>query len=392
MCGIFLLSSKKPLSDIEISKLKLITTKLRHRGPDAEGFFLSEDRQVFISHYRLAIIDLDERSNQPMIKENLVITFNGEIYNFKKIKQELTKRGSKFFTESDTEVILEAYKHFGKDCLDLFTGMFAFCIYNKNSKEIFCARDRIGEKPLIYYIDDQKLIIASEIPVILRTLREIYNSQPDIDNDILSLYYLGTYRHIPEPYSIWKGIKKLEPAKYLLIKDNKIQENNFYYQPKISKEYLNYPESKICKMVKQSLIEAVELTTVSDVPLAVLLSGGVDSSIISFILKKILNKDIIAFTYGRDENDEEIQRARLVANKLKIPLKIFYFKEGDVLKSLRDIISIYGEPLCLFQFAYSDILYKNIRNEGIKVVITGNGGDEIFMVIPRILKLYYFRI
>lgn len=378
MCGIFLLYQKDPLTEDTISKLKKINSCLKHRGPDAEGFFISKDKKLLMGHNRLAIIDLDERANQPMIKENFVIIFNGEIYNFKSIRTLLTQKGSVFLTKSDTEVIIEAYRHFGKNCVNLFQGMFAFCIYDINSNEIFCARDRIGEKPLIYYSDKEKIIISSEIPPILKTLKDVFKEKLSIKEEILTLYFLANYQHIPEPFSIWDKIKKIKPGCYLIIRNSKIEEYDFYYQPQITEKYLEENEEKIAHLLREKLIKAVELTTVADVPIAILLSGGVDSSIIVYILKKILKKDIIAFTYGKDENDEEVKRASKIAEALNIPIKKFYFEEDAVLDSLKETIALYGEPLSLFQFAYSDILFKNIKKEGIKVVITGHGSDEIF--------------
>lgn len=374
MCGIFVVSSREELTQEEINEFKKVSQLLSHRGPDADGFYISPNKKVFMAHKRLSIIDLSDKSNQPMKRNNLVIVFNGEIYNFKEIREKLKNKGYRFETSSDTEVILSAYQEFGIDCLSLLKGMFAFCIYDEKQNILFSARDRVGEKPIVYYKDERYIILSSEIKPIV----ELSFSKKSINKESLFLYFLGNYRHIPEPFSIWQGVRKLKPASFIIIKDADILKEDFYYQPKINYEIKNYPKEQIKKIVKEKVIEAIELTSVSDVPISILLSGGVDSSIIAYVLKTILKKDVVAFTYGASPDDEEVKRAKYVAEQLKIPHKIFYFDNIDVKKRIKNIIKIYAEPLSLLQFAYSDVLYEAIKREGFKVVITGNGSDELF--------------
>lgn len=374
MCGIFVVSSREELTQEEINEFKKVSQLLSHRGPDADGFYISPNKKVFMAHKRLSIIDLSDKSNQPMKRNNLVIVFNGEIYNFKEIREKLKNKGYRFETSSDTEVILSAYQEFGIDCLSLLKGMFAFCIYDEKQNILFSARDRVGEKPIVYYKDERYIILSSEIKPIV----ELSFSKKSINKESLFLYFLGNYRHIPEPFSIWQGVRKLKPASFIIIKDADILKEDFYYQPKINYEIKNYPKEQIKKMVKEKVIEAIELTSVSDVPISILLSGGVDSSIVAYVLKTILKKDVVAFTYGASPDDEEVKRANYVAEQLKIPHKIFYFDHIDVEQRMKNIIKIYAEPLSLLQFAYSDVLYEAIKREGFKVVITGNGSDELF--------------
>jgi asparagine synthase (glutamine-hydrolysing) len=374
MCGIFVVSSREELTEEEIKEFKKASQLLSHRGPDADGFYISPNKKIFMAHKRLSIIDLSAKSNQPMKKNNLVIVFNGEIYNFKEIREILEKKGHQFATNSDTEVILSAYQEFGIDCLSLLKGMFAFCIYDEKENILFSARDRVGEKPIVNYKDQRYMILSSEI----KSIVELGFFKKSINKEFLFLYFLGNYRHIPEPFSIWQGVRKLKPASFIIIKDGDILKEDFYYQPKINYKIKNYPKGQIKKIVKEKVIEAIELTSVSDVPISILLSGGVDSSIIAYVLKTILKKDVVAFTYGASPNDEEVKRAKYVAERLKIPHKIFYFDHIDVEKRIKNIIKIYAEPLSLLQFAYSDVLYEAIKREGFKVVITGNGSDELF--------------
>ena len=379
MCGILGYCSKEKIKIQEAEVLVRLLNMLSHRGPDAKGEYIDKQKGVFLGHTRLSIIDLDERSNQPIKRNNLVIVFNGEIYNYKEIREKLKNKGYTFYTNSDTEVLLLAYKEWEKDCLSYLRGMFAFCIYDEKKNEFFCARDRIGEKPLIYAETDKGVIISSEIKPIL----ESGLAKKEVDEEALSLLFLGNYKHIPEPFSVWRGIKKLKPGSYIVVKNGKIIEEGFYWKPKVE-EYQEISSQEI----KEKVVEAVQLNSVSDVPISVLLSGGTDSSIVAFVLKEILGKDVIAFTFGRDENDKEVLRAKEVAKILKIPIRVFYFKKEDILKRMEKIITHYAEPLYLLQFAYADILYENIRKEGIKVVLTGNGADEIFYGYTAHTKTY----
>ena len=253
--------------------------------------------------------------------------------------------------------------------MQFLRGMFAFCIYDEEKKELFCARDRIGEKPLLYAETEKGIIISSEIKPILKS----GYIKKHLAQNMLYFLFVGNYKHIPEPFSVWQDIKKVKPGSYLIIRNGKIVEENFYWKPEVK----GYIEASP-KEVKEKVIEAVQLTSVSDVPISILLSGGTDSSIVAYILKKILGKEVIAFTFGLNKNDEEVLRAKEVAKKLNIPLEIFYFDKEDIIKRLKNIILHYGEPLSLLQFAYADILYENIKKAGIKVVLTGNGADEIF--------------
>ena len=383
MCGILVYYSKERIDNKELKILERSLDLLYHRVPDAKGKYLDKHKQLFLGHTRLSIIDPDKRANQPMKRDNLVIVFNGEIYNFKEIREKLKSKGYEFHTNSDTETLLLAYKEWGKDCVYMLRGMFAFCIYDENSKELFCARDRIGEKPLICAETHKGVMISSEIKPIL----ESGFIRKRIDEEVLSFLSIGNYKHIPEPFSVWKNIRKLKPGTYIVIKNGRVVEERFYWIPNV-KEYKDVTP----KEVREKVIEAVELTSVSDVPISILLSGGTDSSIIAFVLKKELGKDVVAFTFGLSENDEEVLRARQVAKILDIPIEIFYFNKKDIVVRLSKIIRHYGEPLCLLQFAYSDILYENIRKFGIKVVLTGNGADEIFYGYTAHTKTFLFSL
>jgi asparagine synthase (glutamine-hydrolysing) len=256
------------------------------------------------------------------------------------------------------------YKKFNKDFLKYLKGMFALVIYDKNENSFFCARDRLGEKPFNYFLNKEKFIFSSELPSILN----LVNTNP---NKNLEPLYYSSFKSFPAPYSYYENIYKLEPASYMIIKDNVITEKDFYWDLYVG----NYKKVTPLEL-KEKVLDAVRLTSVSDVPIAVLLSGGVDSSIIAYALKS-LNVDFKAYVFGKDENDEELKRARLVANHLDIELKEIHFESND-LEVYKKLIKAYGEPTFLLPLVFAYKLYEKISQDGIKVVLTGNGADELF--------------
>ena len=357
MCSVFGYFNYKE----DIKTLKQVSLKMKHRGPDNSDYFY--DDKVFLAHNRLAIIDLDKRANQPFIYEDFIIVFNGEIYNYKELRDKYLKEFN-FKTNSDTETIILMYKKFGKNCVKYFRGMFAFCIYDKEKETFFCARDRVGEKPFFYCIDDNRFIFSSEINPIKDLIKT------NLNKNLEPLYY-SSFKHFPAPYTYYENIFRLEPASYMIIKDFKIVEKDFYWDLEVG----NYKFVKE-EEVKEKVIEAIKYTTISDVKIALLLSGGVDSSIIAYVLK-YLGVDFIAYAFGKDENDEELKRAKLVANYLNIPLKVVTFDSSD-LEIHKKLIVKYGEPIYLLPLIFAYKLYEEISKDNIKVVLSGNGADELF--------------
>lgn len=340
--------------------------RLRSRGPNAGGIYTGKN--CLLGHRRLSILDVDSRSNQPMIFGDLVITFNGEIYNFKELKKELTEKGYKFKTTSDTEVILYAYKEWGEDCVKKFDGMWAFCIHNIKKNTYFLSRDRIGEKPLVYFKGKNKFLFSSEIPALLELL-----NKDEIKPNWQALANFNTYnfRHIPAPYSAFKDIYKLEPGYNLTIQDGKVSKKKYF---KITKQEIE----RIEETTRETIKKATEQTMISDVPVGVFLSGGVDSSLIS----SFMDKNITTYTLGYDKRDPEAVRARKIANKLGVKNKQVYFKnspeKANLLDEIRKTIRAYGEPIHLYQIIYSNMLLEEMKKDGIKVAVGGNGADELF--------------
>lgn len=370
MCGIFGAFANHELSEQDLETLRAAHLVQKHRGPDANGEYLSEDRKVFLAHHRLSIQDLDARSNQPFRSGHHVIVFNGEIYNVRSLQEELRTSGVTLRTNSDTEVIVELYKREGVPSLKKLRGMFAFAIFDEEEKTLFCARDRIGEKPLPYSETEKGFVFASEIPALLKTGWV----KQDIDETVISLFFSGHFKHIPDPCSIWKDLSKLMPGSSLFVREGKVEKRERYYSlPTTSK-------SVSASKVREAVIEAVKLTTISDVPISLLLSGGTDSSIIASVLKRELNTPFQAFAFGKNAEDPELRRARRVARHLDIPLEEVILPDAKekALEIMRLLMQQYGEPLGLLPLTYSTLLMWEIKKAGFKVVLTGNGADELF--------------
>lgn len=308
MCGI---AGKVFLDQKEVAlpDLKKMSDKIAHRGPDDEGFYISPDRKVGLVNRRLAIIDLSSKGHQPMsYKGRYFITFNGEIYNFRDLRTSLEKEQYRFKSRTDTEVILALYDRWGTKCLKYLRGMFAFAIYDAKEKTIFLARDRLGKKPLKYFFEKNVLIFASELKAIL-TQKEVEKT-PDWNavNNFL------TFGYVPAPRTGFVGINKLEPGHFLFLdlKKKKITKERYWFLDFSEKMSLSEGEwiEKILNLVK----EAVSLRTVSDVPLGVFLSGGVDSSVITAVLANLSKEKIKTFTIGfKQQGFSEVKYAERLA-------------------------------------------------------------------------------
>lgn len=365
MCGIIgQINLKESISKDRINELNYSLNMLKKRGPDVGGKFVKDN--VYLGHRRLSILDLSNNANQPMVYKNLIIIFNGEIYNFKDIKSELEEKGHYFKTTSDTEVILHAYEEWEDKCIEKFDGMWAFAIYNKENKKLFLSRDRIGEKPLLYYLDDEKFIFCSEIPPLRKLINEVkYNW------DALSNFCLYNFKHIPAPYTAYENVFKLEPGYNLLFDKGKIEKKKYFKLENHLKSKEEDFEKVLSKSIKQ--------TKISDAPVGVFLSGGVDSSLICSYLK---GEKMTAYTLGQNLADPEIKRAKSIAKKLNLKNKQTFIKNSNIydnlINEIKKMIKYYGEPIKLFQILYSDMVLEMMQKDGIKVAIGGNGADEIF--------------
>ncbi len=369
MCGILgIIGEHASLyKDIFLKALK----KISHRGPDADGLY--EDKNIILGHRRLSIIDLSEKGNQPMVDDNLIIVFNGEIYNYQEIRDFLISRGISFNSHTDTEVILKGYRYFGIEILNKLRGMFAFAIYDKKTNELFIARDRFGKKPFYYTFYKNMFIFSSEI----KALIEFFDKKPFVDEEALVDYLRYLAPQVDK--TMYRDIKKLPASCFGFLKDNKLKIER-YYNPLdyINKEYQE--EDKIIIDIERKLIESVELRLVSDVEVASLLSGGIDSSFVSAIYAKISQKPINTFSIGYDEYKEysELPYAKMVADYIKSKHHEIVISSKDFTNTIDEIVYYLDEPINDPATLPTYLIAKEIHKHDIKVALSGEGSDELF--------------
>ncbi|MCX9084236.1 MAG: asparagine synthase (glutamine-hydrolyzing) [Candidatus Methanoperedens sp.] len=356
-----------------------------HRGPDQKGDFVDEG--VSIGHSRLSIIDLSEKGKQPMKNEDgsLQIVFNGEIYNFKELRDVLEKQGHSFFSNTDTEVIIHAYEQWGVDCVKRLRGMFAFAIWDSKNKQFFLARDRVGIKPLYYYFDSGKFMFASEIKAIL------LNPEVKREVDNKSLYYFMGYEFVPTPFTLFKSIKKLPPAHTLIFKNNDIKLSK-YWDLKFSKENSN--ESVLTDQIYNLLQESVRLRLISDVPLGAFLSGGIDSSAIVGLMSQMTDEPVKTFTIGyEDESYSELPYARQVADYFGTDHTEIIIDPGSI-EHFEKSVWYLDEPMTDPSLIPAYLFCKEAKKD-VTVCLSGEGGDEVFLGYDRFVASKmdsYYRI
>jgi asparagine synthase (glutamine-hydrolysing) len=349
--------------------------RIKHRGPDGRGIY--NDDQVSLGHVRLSIIDLSNDGSQPMNYRNRYwITYNGEIYNYIELRDELQKLGFQFSTKSDTEVLLAAYAHWGEDCLLRINGMFAFAIWDTADKVLFLARDRFGEKPIIFCRSKDSFVFASEFKALVPML----TTEPKINLEAVDMFL--HFQFVPEPFTLINGVKKI-PAGHFL----KLSRSNWDAEPvaywSIDQESPTTVVKKLANRneeIKDHLESAVKYCLRSDVKVGIALSGGIDSGAIASIASKTSNIPLHAFTIGypgRPPYDERNQALEL-AKQLGIVVHEVELTEEKFVKFFPEFISILDEPIAdIAAFAHYAVP-KAAHDNGFKVLLTGIGGDEIF--------------
>jgi asparagine synthase (glutamine-hydrolysing) len=346
-----------------------------HRGPDGEGYY--RDSHVSLGHRRLAIIDLDGGA-QPMAIENgrYQIVYNGEVYNYVELRAELERRGRVFGTHSDTEVLLHQYALDGVDALQRFNGMFAFAIWDRDEQRLFLARDRMGVKPLYYCVRDGELIFASELKSLLM--------HPRADHQLnrLSVSKYFTYGYIPAPHTIFEGIYKLEPGFYLLFDRNGLQKRLYWDIPLEDNPLSECNVDEWAEDLQAVLRDAVIKRLRSDVPVGVFLSGGIDSSAVTALAAQATAHQLRTFSVGFDESSyDESPYARIVAERYGTDHHHEVLSATRAVSLLPDVMKILDEP-----FADASIvptwLLSHFTAKSVKVVLGGDGGDELFMGYP----------
>jgi asparagine synthase (glutamine-hydrolysing) len=352
--------------------VKRMCDTIVHRGPDEEGYYL--DDFVSLGMRRLSIIDLTSGS-QPIYNEegSIVVVYNGEIYNFNELRQELELKGHRFVTNTDTEVIVHAYEEYGHRCLDRFNGMFVIALWDSIRKELFLARDRIGIKPLYYTMIDGKVAFASEIKAII----EYEEIKRTVDEQALADYFV--LRYVPAPLTMFKGIQKLEPGSYMVVNGNGVKRSKYWnlkYNPTHTDEA--YFKESILKTLKDS----VQKRLIADVPLGVFLSGGVDSSTITAIASNFSSEPIKTFSIGfYGAEYDETPYARNVAEYFGTAHTEEWVDIDDA-NLLPKLIYHADEPLA-DPAILPTYLISQVARKRVKVVLSGEGGDEAFAGYDR---------
>lgn len=373
MCGINGLLALNKIDNLS-EQLTAMNNLIIHRGPDAAGEFVEDsgNYSIAMGMRRLSIIDL-HTGNQPIYSEDLsiVIVFNGEIYNYQALKNQLIEQGCVFKTNSDTEVILKLYEKEGVKSFGKLDGMFAFSIYDKTIGKVYIARDFFGEKPLYYTKSEASFVWGSE----LKSLVKILPSKPEIDTTSLSLYFQLTY--IPAPFTIYKDIHKLEANHYIELDCNENKYLIIEIDKPISK--FTFQSKKEATKVTHDLVQKSVLSrSISDVPLGTFLSGGVDSSVVSLCLAQQQEKKIDTFSIGFDKKSfDESDKSRLVSKLINSNHHEFIISEKNLTTNIDEIILNFDEPFA-DSSALATYLVSKKTKDYVKVALTGDGGDEVF--------------
>jgi asparagine synthase (glutamine-hydrolysing) len=353
----------------------------KHRGPDDEGVYI--DNMVSLGHVRLSIIDLSEKGHQPMSNEyeTVWLTYNGEVYNFQELREDLLKKGHKFRSSTDAEVVIHAYEEYGLDCVKQFNGMWAFCIYDKNKDILILSRDRFGIKPLYYYIDEDKIIFSSMIAGIL--CHDIETAP----NDKAIMEYLAFNLEDHKEYTFFKNIYSLAQGS-ILIYNLKTKQHN------IQQWY--YPEFRDIKNednLREIFTESVRLRTVSDVPVGSCLSGGIDSSAIVCTLDKFLKDTFSTYSLVVPGNPiDESKYIKEVGRNTDTKQFFTTVNEDDFLKEFNDFIVAQEEPVTgLSPYAQYRVM-KLAHEQNAKVLLDGQGGDEIFAGYIYYFSWYFYEL
>lgn len=385
--------------------LELMTEAIKHRGPDDFNYYESEDDKgnyIGLGHRRLSIIDIDT-GKQPLTNEDdsLFLVFNGEIYNYLELRETLVAKGHTFKTLSDSEVIIHAYEEYGKDCVDHFRGMFAFAIWDCVKDELYLARDRFGKKPLFYKQINGSILFSSEI----KSFTALSQLKSYVNRDVICDYLV--YRYVPGPYTLYKGIYKLEPGSYAIYHAGTLKQQR-YYDPfdkraLSSKQLIKDPIDAFLAILRES----VQLRMISDVPFGAFLSGGIDSSAIVGLMTEFSKSPVKTFSVGfQESNYSELKYAEAVAKNFKTDHHELVVSHEDLMEHLPELIHFRDAPVS----EPSDIpiyLLSKEASRSVKMVLTGEGSDEMlggypkhvferfasyYQLIPKIIRQHFFEV
>ncbi|MCF6330704.1 MAG: asparagine synthase (glutamine-hydrolyzing) [Sulfurimonas sp.] len=377
MCGIVGFISSEKINDDVFSKM---LHSIDHRGPDDNGYNHIEEfnKNIFLGHTRLSILDTSSHGHQPMISEdeNFVLIYNGEVYNYIEIKEELVLKGYIFDSTSDTEVVLKAFIEWGNNCFSKFNGMWALAIYDKNNKKMILSRDRVGKKPLYYYKDDEKFIFASEIKAILDYPN--LNIKPNMKK--IYRYLSTNYRYIDiDTESYFENIYQIEKSSFVEIDLDINMKTKKYWE---LKEFNNYhkKENDVIDEFRELMIDSVRLRLRSDVPVGCFLSGGMDSTSIMSIAYKVLKTPIMAFSGITGEEKgiyDESEYINEVIKDTNAKYKFIKPDPADIFDTVNEMLDYHDEPICTVTWYSLYLIVKNMKDANVPVVLNGHGGDEL---------------
>lgn len=376
MCGICGYCSNNRIS---VSELEQMNDTMYHRGPNDAGVWedISEDQVVGLAQRRLAILDLSELGHQPMLSPdgNVAVTYNGEIYNYRELREELKEKGYRFRSECDTEVLIAAYREWGCDCFRRLNGMFAAAIYDKIEDRIVLVRDRLGKKPLYYYHENDDFVFASE----LKPIMEFPRFSKRINKEMIGKFLCNKY--IEAPFSIFENTYKLIPGTYIIYQNNVVK-TEYYWDILEQKEQGDKnqfrDEEQALKEMDELLRDATARRLIADVPVGTFLSGGIDSALVTAITQKVADKQVQSFSIGFHEKERnEAEFAAAIAGHIGTKHRELYIGEKEILEMIEDLPRYYDEP-------FSDsselptMLVSKMASRDITVALTGDGGDELF--------------
>jgi asparagine synthase (glutamine-hydrolysing) len=389
MCGIAGIVDFQ--SNIDPAAIAMLCRLLSHRGPDDHGVYFDQNSSfaIGLGTQRLSILDLSAAGHMPMqhTSGNLILSYNGELYNHYELRRNLEARGYAYRSRTDTETVLYAYQEYGLGCLQQFNGMFAFALYDRQKQQLLLARDRMGIKPLYYAWDGRRLVFASE----LKALLALPTIQRRIDPHALDLYLSLGY--VPSPYTLIAGVAKLEPGQYLLLQDGQLSVHT-YWQQRIDAANTDYvSDGELIAQIRQALESAVQRQLMSDVPVGVLLSGGIDSTIIAALAQRNHTASIDTFSVGFNsvdaaapitaEYNADRQFAALAAERLGTRHhEVIVPNDTTLINLLTQLVRSLDEPVWEASFVSIYLLCRLARSYGVKVVLSGDGSDELFAGYP----------
>jgi len=379
MCGLVGFVDGEHATPDPRATLEAMTASLEHRGPDGRGYALMAP--AFLGHRRLSIIDLSGGA-QPMTTQDgrYTVIYNGEIYNFNALRDELQQQGVRLRTRSDTEVLPYLFARYGAEMVSKLNGMFAFAIWDRDERQLFAARDRFGIKPLFYSHGASGFVFASE----LRSLLRHPGISRETDTEALSMYF--TLNYVPEPLTAYAGIKKLPAAHWLLLRNGKLEVRRYWDLERIAPEPADCPEAHALRELDIRLRQAVGSQMVSDVPLGAFLSGGIDSGLVVSYMAELSPDPIKTFSIGFDDDDRsELPLARVVAERYRTDHHELVVRP-DAVDLLSRMVAQFGEPFgdssCIPTFLVSQLARGDVT-----VALSGDGGDEVFAGYTHYVKV-----